>query len=102
MPKLASFGWKQDKSGSNARWLPSQRTWVFHNLLRDRSTTHLFVHNECLPFHFLYNDSSGCLESHEDMVERRPDGPGERQRPTTSKMLAAEAAHAGEDDFSNF
>ncbi|ELU16571.1 hypothetical protein CAPTEDRAFT_206242 [Capitella teleta] len=22
----------------------------------------------CLPFHFLYNDSSGCLESHEDMV----------------------------------
>ncbi|ELU17049.1 hypothetical protein CAPTEDRAFT_189944 [Capitella teleta] len=92
MPKLASFGWKQDKSGSN-------RTWIFHNLFRDRSTTHLFVHNvrvlkfafelvnthtdtvhavhwtdgflECLPFHFLYNDSSGCLESHEGMVERR-------------------------------
>ncbi|ELU04007.1 hypothetical protein CAPTEDRAFT_216683 [Capitella teleta] len=105
MQKLASFGWKQDKSGSN-------RTWIFHNLFRDRSTTHLFVHNalfktlvvvlskqvrvlkfayelvnthidtvhavhwtdgflECLPFHFLYNDSSGCLESHEGMVERR-------------------------------
>ncbi|ELU10565.1 hypothetical protein CAPTEDRAFT_194033, partial [Capitella teleta] len=39
---------------------------------------------ECLPFHFLYNDSSGCLESHEDMAERRPGSSG---REATSKRL---------------
>ncbi|ELU08535.1 hypothetical protein CAPTEDRAFT_204789 [Capitella teleta] len=104
MPKLASFGWKQDKSGSNFYEfvvsllrehgyftiffaIVQQHISLFitysvrvlkfaYELVNTGTDTVHAVHwtdgfLECLPFDFLYNDSSGCLESHEGMVERR-------------------------------
>ncbi|ELU12340.1 hypothetical protein CAPTEDRAFT_189485 [Capitella teleta] len=76
MPKLASFGRKQDRSGNGQEAVTYAgcllREHGYFTIFFAIVQRHISLFITCLPFHLLYNDSSGCLESHEGMVERRP------------------------------
>ncbi|ELU10804.1 hypothetical protein CAPTEDRAFT_200245 [Capitella teleta] len=51
MPKLASFGWKQDKSGSNVRWqsFKASREWLNRFKIRHKISLHQATHISQMP-----------------------------------------------------